>query len=98
VVGPLRSGASTAELDGAAARLEARRRPATEREQQRQVRTERSAAERNRASDPRPPGVLRAVARVPGLPRLFGRRSGVAVPAPVPLIRDGAGTSGTTAS
>ncbi len=89
LVGPLLDGARPEDVDAAAARLEPRRRPAVEREQRRQVRTERAAARRNRGDDPRPPAVLRVLAAVPGLPRLLGARSGVRVPAPVPAIGAG---------
>jgi hypothetical protein len=61
-----------------------------EREQQGQVRTERAAAGRIDAGDDGPPTVLRALARVPGLPRLAGRRNRVDVPAPVEVIAAGA--------
>ena len=80
-----------AAVDAAASELERRRRPGTEREQQRQVRTERAAADRRRADDPRPPGPLRVLSSIPGVPRLLGRRSGVRVADPVPTIASGDG-------
>ncbi|GLZ44560.1 FAD-dependent oxidoreductase [Actinomycetospora sp. NBRC 106375] len=90
LVGPLRrTPPDPAQLDDAAAGLEVARRPAVEREQQAQVRTERAAAARIDAGDPGPPPVLRSLARVPGFPRLAGRRNRVDVPAPVPVIAAG---------
>ncbi|GAA4801559.1 FAD-dependent oxidoreductase [Actinomycetospora chlora] len=90
LVGPLRrTPPDPAQLDAAAAGLEASRRPAVEREQQGQVRTERAAAARIAAGDDGPPTVLRALARVPGFPRLAGRRNRVDVPAPVEVIATG---------
>ena len=91
LVGPLRrTPPSPRQLDDAAAGLEAARRPAVEREQRAQVRTERAAAERIGSGDPGPPPVLRALSRLPGFPRLAGRRNRVDVPAPVPVIAAGA--------
>ncbi len=91
LVGPLRrTPPSPRQLDDAAAGLEAARRPAVEREQRAQVRTERAAAERIGSGDPGPPPVLRALSRLPGFPRLAGRRNRVDVPAPVAVISAGA--------
>ena len=91
LVGPLRrTPPSPRQVDDAAAGLEAARRPAVEREQRAQVRTERAAAERIGSGDPGPPPVLRVLSRLPGFPRLAGRRNRVDVPAPVPVIAAGA--------
>ncbi|WP_166660124.1 FAD-dependent monooxygenase [Actinomycetospora succinea] len=91
LVGPLRrTPPDPAQLDDAAAGLEAARRPGVEREQRAQVRTERLAAERIDAGDAGPPTALRTLARVPGFPRYAGRRNRVDVPAPVPVIAAGA--------
>lgn len=90
LVGPLRrTPPDPAQLDDAAAGLEAARRPGVEREQHAQVRTERLAAERIDAGDAGPPSALRALARIPGFPRYAGRRNRVDVPAPVPVIAAG---------
>jgi hypothetical protein len=61
-----------------------------EREQRAQVRTERAAAARIDDGDPGPPTVLRALSRVPGFPRLAGRRHRVEIPAPADTIAAGA--------
>ncbi|GAA4865650.1 FAD-dependent monooxygenase [Actinomycetospora straminea] len=91
LIGPLRrTPPDPAQLDDAAAGLEVARRPAVEREQRGQVRTERLAARRIAQGDAGPPEALRALARVPGFPRLAGRRARVEVPAPVPVIAAGA--------
>jgi 2-polyprenyl-6-methoxyphenol hydroxylase-like FAD-dependent oxidoreductase len=77
-------------IDRATARVEAARRPPADREQASQVRIEEGSARALRAGDSRPPGFLRFVALVPGLPRLLGRQvRRIAVPAPVPAIHDG---------
>jgi 2-polyprenyl-6-methoxyphenol hydroxylase-like FAD-dependent oxidoreductase len=87
VVGPLRrTPLDPVVLDAAAASVEWVRRPAVEREQQAQVRTERAAAARIDDGDARPPGALRVLAGIPGFSRLAGRRARVDVPAPVPAI------------
>lgn len=91
LVGPLRrTPPDPAQLDDAAAGLEAARRPGVEREQYAQVRTERLAAERIGNGDDGPPTALRTLARIPGFPRYAGRRNRVDVPAPVPVIAAGA--------
>lgn len=91
LVGPLRrTPPDPTELDDAGAGLEIDRRPGVEREQQAQVRTERAAAARISDGDPRPPTVLRTLSRVPGFPRLAGRRGRVEVPGPVAGIAAGA--------
>jgi 2-polyprenyl-6-methoxyphenol hydroxylase-like FAD-dependent oxidoreductase len=89
LVDPLLADAGPDELDAAAARFEGTRRPGVEAEQRRQVRIERAAARRNAAGVEGPPTVLRVLSAVPGFGRLVGRRSGVAVPAPVPAIARG---------
>jgi 2-polyprenyl-6-methoxyphenol hydroxylase-like FAD-dependent oxidoreductase len=87
IVGPLRrTPLDPVVLDAAAASVEWVRRPAVEREQQAQVRTERAAAARIDDGDARPPGALRVLAGIPGFSRLAGRRARVDVPAPVPAI------------
>jgi 2-polyprenyl-6-methoxyphenol hydroxylase-like FAD-dependent oxidoreductase len=87
LIGPLRrTPPDPRQLDEAAAGLEATRRPAVEREQRAQVRTERAAAARIDEGDPGPPTVLRALSRIPGFPHLAGRRNRVDVPAPVDVI------------
>ncbi|MFC5065340.1 FAD-dependent monooxygenase [Actinomycetospora atypica] len=72
--------------NGDPAELEARRRPAVEAEQRRQVRTEQAAAARNAAGDTGPPTVLRVLASIPGFSTLAARRSRVPMPAPEPAI------------
>ncbi|MCD2192477.1 FAD-dependent monooxygenase [Actinomycetospora endophytica] len=89
LVGPLRAGSSAAAVDEAAGRLESVRRPGVEAEQRRQVRTEQAAAQRNAAGVVGPPTVLRVLTAIPGFSRLAARRSGVTVPAPVPVIAVG---------
>lgn len=89
VVGPLLSGAGTEALDAAAGRLETVRRPGVEGEQRRQVRTEQAAAQRNASGMVGPPAALRVLSAIPGFSRLAARRSGVTVPAPVPVIAAG---------
>jgi 2-polyprenyl-6-methoxyphenol hydroxylase-like FAD-dependent oxidoreductase len=93
LVGPLTATpVDPAQVDDALARVEAVRRPPVDREQAFQVRVEEQSARALRDGDARPPGFLRFVALVPGLPRLLGRRSGrVAVPAPVPAVLHGRG-------
>jgi len=93
LVGPLTATpVEPARVDDALARVEAVRRPPVDREQAFQVRVEERSARALRDGDARPPGFLRFVALVPGLPRLLGRRSGrVAVPAPVPAVLHGRG-------
>lgn len=86
VLGPLRSAPDPGALDAAVAAVEADRRPAIEREQRGQVRTERSAARRAGQGDPRPPAVLRVLTAVPGFSRFAARRARVELPAPVPAI------------
>ncbi|HEY2191615.1 MAG TPA: FAD-dependent monooxygenase [Actinomycetospora sp.] len=89
LVGPLRDGAGPDEVDAAAARLEAVRRPGVDAEQRRQVRTEQAAAKRNASGVVGPPPVLRVLSAIPVFRRLAGRRVGVRVPAPVPVIAVG---------
>ena len=91
LVGPLRrTPPDPRQVDAAAAGLEAARRPGVEREQRGQVRTERAAAERIGSGDDGPPTALRVLSRVPGFPRLAGRRGRVDVPAPAAVIADAA--------
>ena len=71
---------------GLESRVEAVRRPPVDREQAFQVRVEEQSARALRDRDTRPPGFLRVVSRVPGAPRLVGRRSRIRVPAAVPAI------------
>ena len=90
LIGPLRrTPPDPHQLDVAAAGLEAARRAGVEREQRAQVRTERAAAARIDSGDAGPPTVLRGLTRVPGFPRLAGRRARVEVPAPVDVIAAG---------
>jgi 2-polyprenyl-6-methoxyphenol hydroxylase-like FAD-dependent oxidoreductase len=87
LVGPLMAApVDPARVDDALARVEAVRRPPVDREQAFQVRVEEQSARALRDHDTRPPGFLRVVSRVPGAPRLVGRRSRIRVPAPVPAI------------
>ncbi|PVZ07916.1 2-polyprenyl-6-methoxyphenol hydroxylase-like FAD-dependent oxidoreductase [Actinomycetospora cinnamomea] len=87
LVGPLRrTPPDPRQLDAAAEGLETARRPAVEREQRAQVRTERAAAARTGRGDDGPPTALRVLSRVPGFPRFAGRRGRVEVPAPVDVI------------
>ena len=87
LVGPLsRPTVDPNEVDEALARVEAVRRPPVDREQAFQVRVEEQSAWALREHDTRPPGFLRFVARVPGLPRLLGRRSRLEIAEPVPAI------------
>jgi hypothetical protein len=63
-----------------------------DREQAAQVRIEQESIRALRRRDPRPPGFLRFVAAVPGLPRVFGRQTRkIGVPTPVPAILHGRG-------
>ncbi len=90
LVGPLRAPVVDAgAVDEALAGVEAVRRPPVDREQAFQVRVEEQSARALREHDTRPPGFLRFVARVPGLPRLLGRRSRLEIAAPVPAILHG---------
>jgi 2-polyprenyl-6-methoxyphenol hydroxylase-like FAD-dependent oxidoreductase len=88
---PLRAGSvDPAHADAAARRVEEVRRPPVDREQAFQVRVEEDSARRIRERDPRPGGVLRFIARVPGLPRLVGRQTRkIRIPAPAPAILSG---------
>lgn len=87
LVGPLRATpVDPARVDEALAAVEATRRPPVDREQAFQVRVEEQSARALREHDTRPPGFLRVVSRIPGAPRLLGRRSRIQVPAPVPAI------------
>jgi 2-polyprenyl-6-methoxyphenol hydroxylase-like FAD-dependent oxidoreductase len=87
LVGPLHATPVDPEaVDEALARVEAVRRPPVDREQAFQVRVEESSARALREHDTRPPGFLRLVARVPGVPRLVGRRSRLEIAEPVPAI------------
>ena len=61
-------------VDAAAAAVEAARRPQVDRDQERQKRTERDAAQRLRTREPRPPLVLRLFASVPGVARWVAAR------------------------
>ena len=91
LVGPLSASPVDPErVDAALRGVEEVRRPAVEREQSSQVRIEEQSIRMLRDRDPRPPGFLRLVAWVPGLPRLIGRRSRVAIPQPVTAIRGAA--------
>ncbi|WP_433275648.1 FAD-dependent monooxygenase [Pseudonocardia xinjiangensis] len=96
LVGPLTAARPDhAMLDAAAGQVERVRRPSVDREQRFQVQVERSAAERLRSGDPRPPLALRVLSCVPGFARFSGRRSAraLAVPPPVPQILNGAAAS-----
>ena len=91
LVGPLHADAvDPAAVDAALARVEAVRRPPVDREQAFQVRVEETTSRAMRELDPEPPGFLRWAARIPGLPRLLGRRSRLEIAAPVPAILDAA--------
>ena len=88
LVGPLRADpVDPVRIDAATRRVEEVRRPPVEREQAAQVRIEEASIQKLRDRDTRPPGFLRFVAAVPGMPRLVGRRSRLAIAAPVPEIR-----------
>ena len=69
-------------VDAATAAVETARRPQVDRDQARQKRAERGAAKRLRSGDPRPPGVLRVLSRLPGVARLVARRGARALAAP----------------
>jgi 2-polyprenyl-6-methoxyphenol hydroxylase-like FAD-dependent oxidoreductase len=87
LVGPLRATpVDPAAVDEACARVEAVRRPPVDREQAFQVRVEERTARALREHDTRPPGFVRFAARVPGLPRLLGRRSRLEIAGPVAAI------------
>jgi 2-polyprenyl-6-methoxyphenol hydroxylase-like FAD-dependent oxidoreductase len=94
LVGPLRTTpVDHGRLDDAARRVEAVRRPPVDREQAAQARIEEESMRALRRRDPRPPGFLRFVAAVPGLPRLIGRRTRrIGIPTPDPVILHGRGT------
>lgn len=90
LVGPLRAPVvDPVEVDAALAVVESVRRPPVDREQAFQVRIEEQSARALRDRDTRPPGFLRFVARVPGLPRLLGRRSRLEIAAPVATVLHG---------
>lgn len=87
LVGPLRATPlDPGAVDEACSRVESVRRPPVDREQAFQVRVEEQSARALREHDTRPPGFLRFVSRVPGLPRLLGRRSRLDIADPVPAI------------
>src|SRR3954452_8971930 len=87
LVGPLSAAeVDPAAVDAAAAEVERVRRPRVDREQAFQVRVEERTARALREHDTRPPGFVRFAARVPGLPRLLGRRSRLEIAEPVPAI------------
>jgi 2-polyprenyl-6-methoxyphenol hydroxylase-like FAD-dependent oxidoreductase len=91
LVGPLRvSPVDPAAVDAALARVEVVRRPRVDREQAEQIRIEEESIRALRRRDARPPGFLRLVAAVPGLPRLIGRNvRRIGIPAPDPAILHG---------
>ncbi len=93
LVGPLRAApVDHARIDDAARQVEAVRRPPVDREQASQVRIEEESIRALRRRDPRPPGFLRFVALVPGLPRLVGRQTRkIGIPAPDPAVLHGRG-------
>ena len=97
LVGPLTATpVDPAAVDAPTAEVERVRRPKVDRDQRRQVATERATAKRLVAGgDPRPPLAFRLLASIPGVPRLFARLGAraLAVPPPVPQIRDGAPTA-----
>lgn len=89
-------GAGPDAVDRACREVETRRRPVSDAEQCRQVRTERASVARLRRGTAEPAWPLRVVARVPALARALGRRGATAIAIPAPACVGSAVPTGAT--